>query len=189
MNRSEECEYDDKKQKSRTQKLREKLLLLEERVRELESDSIASTSNSGSALPAFTPSPESSVSSPSETAQLFMSPEIPGLGTSSLADFDSLPSPFSPFDGPTWPAVASSSAPSSSSSLYAPFYLAGTSGNETLSLVNPSLNVEDYDSEQSVHNCFEMSPFTGLSASGSTFPYMSRWDPKDPLPYENKRIL
>ncbi|KAJ7577548.1 hypothetical protein C8J56DRAFT_1031517 [Mycena floridula] len=34
----DECQYDDHRQKSRTQKLREKLTMLEERIRELESD-------------------------------------------------------------------------------------------------------------------------------------------------------
>jgi hypothetical protein len=45
--------------------------------------------------------------------------------------------------------------------------------------------MEDYDLEHPIH--FEMSPFTGLSSS--TFPYIMRWDPNTPLPYEDKKIL
>ena len=53
MNRADECEFDDRKQKSRTQKLREKLAMLEKKVRELEADthgesSTSSASSSGS---------------------------------------------------------------------------------------------------------------------------------------------
>ncbi|KAL1684803.1 hypothetical protein GGG16DRAFT_67619 [Schizophyllum commune] len=53
MNRADECEFDDRKQKSRTQKLREKLAMLERKVRELEADthgesSTSSGSSSGS---------------------------------------------------------------------------------------------------------------------------------------------
>ena len=47
MKRPDECQYDDSKRKSRTQMLREKLSALEERVRELESES-GSSNHGGS---------------------------------------------------------------------------------------------------------------------------------------------
>ncbi|KAL1742613.1 hypothetical protein HDZ31DRAFT_42843 [Schizophyllum fasciatum] len=46
MNRADECEFDDRKQKSRTQKLREKLAMLEKKVRELEADTLGESSTS-----------------------------------------------------------------------------------------------------------------------------------------------
>jgi hypothetical protein len=188
MNRRSECEYDDKKQKSRTQKLKEKLLLLEERVRELESDPSSSASNGASSVSYPTPShtPGSSIPS-SDASQEFVVPEMHRLDTSPSMDFDTPASTYSPFDSPGWPTMASSVSPSSSTSLYPPFHLEGPSGSETSILAGPLLNNEDYDSEQSVHNYFEIPPFTGRS--GPTFPYMQRWDPKDPLPYENRKIL
>lgn len=61
MNRAEECHYDEKRQKSRTQKLKERLSMLEDRIRELESDPSASSlvPDDVSAGSSDTPSPPS----------------------------------------------------------------------------------------------------------------------------------
>src|SRR5262249_54187141 len=48
MNRGHECEYDDKIEKSRTQKLEEKLARLESRIRELEANPIEHEESEGS---------------------------------------------------------------------------------------------------------------------------------------------
>ncbi|KAF9063683.1 hypothetical protein BDP27DRAFT_1426598 [Rhodocollybia butyracea] len=50
MKRADECEYEDRRQKSRTQKLKEKLAMLEDRIKELEGTDPGdgSSSNSGS---------------------------------------------------------------------------------------------------------------------------------------------
>ncbi|TRM59828.1 hypothetical protein BD626DRAFT_461896 [Schizophyllum amplum] len=86
MNRADECEFDDKKQKSRTQKLREKLAMLEKKVRELEADTHGESSTSGS----------SSGSSPQECASPDADPIADallagdGLGAYDLASLDGL---------------------------------------------------------------------------------------------------
>ncbi|KAJ6620347.1 hypothetical protein B0H10DRAFT_2022442 [Mycena sp. CBHHK59/15] len=187
MNRDDECEYDDKKQKSRTQKLKEKLMVLEQRLRELESESVAtspSSSDSSSLGQPLTqhPSPEIVTvpfdSSLFDTGSVYGSPSIiPLLDTHCLGSLDSL------FDNSAWSGVGSSS---SSSSLY------GDHSRYT----TPSLELDhmamimdaEGDPDQTIHPFLEMSPFSSLPSS-SEFPYMPRWNPQDPLPYENKKIL
>ncbi|KAJ6500684.1 hypothetical protein C8R45DRAFT_1071233 [Mycena sanguinolenta] len=156
MNRDEECEYDDKKQKSRTQKLKEKLSVLEQRLRELESGSAATSPSSSD--PGSLPVTQHS------------SPELAAL-----------PSPFAGgsgnlFDNYSW------SSSSASSSL-----CGGPSGYGTPELDASRLWDSD-DSDPNSHPFLEMSPFSSLPSS-SEFPYMPRWNPQEPLPFEIKKIL
>ncbi|KAJ7144900.1 hypothetical protein C8R43DRAFT_1013406 [Mycena crocata] len=179
MNRDEECEYDDKKQKSRTQKLKEKLSVLEQRLRELESESAgASPSSSDSSslgLPFTQHSSPEIVALPSlyDNSSTYGSPSIiPLLDTDCLGNIDGL------FENYAW------SGSSSSSSLFG-----GASGYGTPSLeLDPGMVMDAEDPDQTVHPFLEMSPFSSLPSS-SEFPYMPRWNPRDPLPYENKKIL
>ncbi|KAJ7671013.1 hypothetical protein B0H17DRAFT_1085542 [Mycena rosella] len=182
MNRDEECEYDDKKQKSRTQKLKEKLSVLEQRLRELESESgdamSPSSSSSGSSslnLPLTQHSSPELAALPSifDNASVYESPSImPMLDTDCLGNLDSL------FENYAW------SGSSASSSLHG-----GASGYGTPSFDPDAHMIMDADDpDQTVHPFLEMSPFSTLPSS-SELPYMPRWNPKDPLPYENKRIL
>ncbi|KAJ7221622.1 hypothetical protein GGX14DRAFT_670523 [Mycena pura] len=164
MNRDAECEYDDKKQKSRTQKLKEKLSMLEQRLRELESENGAispSSSDSSSLLgfPITQPSTPEITAPPSVfDAPIYGSPTI-------IGSLDNL------FDN----SYAWSSRPSS-------LHGGGTSGYGTPS--DPMA----FDADDAEQAFLEMTPFTSL-ASSSEFPYMPQWNPHDPLPYENKKIL
>ncbi|CAK5279260.1 unnamed protein product [Mycena citricolor] len=174
MNREVECEYDDKKQKSRTQKLKDKLSQLEERLRELESESSHSSESPGSdqsALPATQRSSPELVSTVGAYASNSAVLESPGTmplaemeGVSGLA-MENL------FETFAWPTS------SSSSSLYS-----STSGYET-----PALDLDQVvpDPEMSF---FEMSPFSSVPANPDV-PYMPQWDQKEPLPFESRRIL
>ncbi|KAJ7771493.1 hypothetical protein B0H16DRAFT_1305750 [Mycena metata] len=178
MNRDEECEYDDKKQKSRTQKLKEKLSALEQRLRELESESGAtspSASESSSLGLPFTQHSSPEISLPSIFDNNYVSDSaavIPLLDVDShLGNLDSL------FDNYAW------SGSSTNSSLHG-----GSSGNGTPNFELDAGMLMDDDSDQAVHPFLEMSPFSSLH-SASEFPYMPRWNPRDPLPYENKKIL
>ncbi|KAF7359165.1 adenylate kinase [Mycena sanguinolenta] len=159
MNRDEECEYDDKKQKSRTQKLKEKLSVLEQRLRELESESAATSpaSSDPSSLPA------TQHSSPELAA-------LPSLFAGGSGNFDNL------FDNSSW------SNSSASSSLRG-----GASGYGTPEL-DPSRMWDSDDSDPNTHPFLELSPFSSLPST-SEFPYMPRWNPQEPLPYEIKKIL
>ncbi|KAK7035854.1 adenylate kinase [Favolaschia claudopus] len=181
MNRDEECEYDDKKQKSRTQKLKEKLSLLEQRLRELESENTGATSPSSSdasslGVPATQhPSPElTALPTIFDTNSGFESPSVgpPLLDPDCLTNFDNL------FENYSW------SNSSGSSSLYG-----GASGYGTPDFDLDAGRMRDSDdTDQSIHPFLEMSPFSSLPSS-SEFPYMPQWNPQDPLPYENKKIL
>ncbi|KAF7323492.1 adenylate kinase [Mycena chlorophos] len=153
MNREAECEYDDKKQKSRTQKLKEKLSALEQRLRELEAE------NAGG-----------NHSSPDIQRPLSLSPTMfPVLESDVLgAGFDNLFDTYNAWSG------------SSGSSLYGE-----NSGYGTPSLDPGAMLLED---ENDIHPFLELSPFSNLQST-SDFPYMPRWNPQDPLPYENKKIL
>lgn len=189
MNRTDECEYDDKKQKSRTQKLKEKLSALEERLRELESEprevspftnSSASSSSSSRPSPGNTPGPLDS--SAFGVGALYLPPETPHLDLSSLGGLDTL------FESSSWSGAGSSSGSSSSGSLYPPAFAGDDIGSDALT--NSLFNMEDFDPDQTtVHPFLEMSPFTSFGSTANSFPYMPRWDPKDPLPFENRKIL
>ncbi|KAJ7494467.1 hypothetical protein B0H11DRAFT_2004760 [Mycena galericulata] len=180
MNRDEECEYDDKKQKSRTQKLKEKLSVLEQRLRELESDCAGATSPSSSdssslGLPLTQHSSPEITAPPSllDNASTYASSSsIPLIDTDFLGNLEDL------FENYTW------SNSSSSSSLYG-----GASGFGTPSLeLDRSMMRDPDDPDQTVHPFLEMSPFSNLPSS-SEYPYMPQWNTKDPLPYESKKIL
>ncbi|KAF7294639.1 adenylate kinase [Mycena indigotica] len=169
-----ECEYDDKKQKSRTQKLKEKLSMLEQRLRELEAENGGAMSpDSGSDSNSLLGLPLTQNSSPEIPAALSLSPTMfPVLDSDLLGgNFDNL------FDN-AWSS-------SSGSSLYGNNSGYGTPGNMEL---DPSTLLLDDDSDQAIPPFLEMSPFSSL-ASTSEFPYMPRWNPQEPLPYESKKIL
>ncbi|KAJ7348963.1 hypothetical protein DFH08DRAFT_863952 [Mycena albidolilacea] len=178
MNRDAECEYDDKKQKSRTQKLKEKLSVLEQRLRELESESSANSPSSSDASslglpPTQHPSPEIAA-----LPSLFDSGS--GYATSApLLDADYLGNIDSMFENYPW----SGSSTNSSSSLHG-----GASGYGTPNFELDAGLSRDSDEPDSIHPFLEMSPFPTLPSS-SEFPYMPRWNQQDPLPYENKKIL
>ncbi|KAJ7778695.1 hypothetical protein DFH07DRAFT_795641 [Mycena maculata] len=172
MNRDDECEYDDKKQKSRTQKLKEKLSVLEQRLRELESECGASATSPSSSDSSSLGLPLTQHSSPEITALPSLFENVPLLDTDCLGNLDSL------FENCAW------SNSSSSSSLYG-----GASGYGTPSLeLDANMLMDPDDADQTVHPFLEMSPFSSLPSS-SEFPYMPRWNPQDPLPYENRKIL
>ncbi|KAJ7184466.1 hypothetical protein C8R46DRAFT_1026374 [Mycena filopes] len=179
MNRDEECEYDDKKQKSRTQKLKEKLSLLEQRLRELESESGAtspSSSESSSLGLPFTqhPSPEiAALPSIFDDNSVYESPSIIPLLDVGLGNLDSL------FENCAWSGSSANSSLRGGPSGY---------GTPNFELDAPAMLMDTDDSDQAVHPFLEMSPFSSLP-SPSEFPYMPRWNPRDPLPYENRKIL
>ncbi|KAJ6497129.1 hypothetical protein C8R47DRAFT_1318088 [Mycena vitilis] len=180
MNRDDECEYDDKKQKSRTQKLKEKLSMLEQRLRELESESAGATSPSSSSSGSSSLGlPLTQQSSPEIAALPTLFDNGAGYGSPSIAmpllDADCLGNLDSLFESYAW-----SSNSSADSSLYG-----GASGHGT---PETHLPMDADDPDKTVHPFLEMSPFSSLNSS-SEFPYMPRWNPEDPLPYENKKIL
>ncbi|KAF8191549.1 hypothetical protein K438DRAFT_1830705 [Mycena galopus ATCC 62051] len=173
MNRDDECEYDDKKQKSRTQKLKEKLSVLEQRLRELESESAATSpsSSDGSSLPVTQQSSPEIAALPSLFGGSgYGSPSVHAPLLESLGNLDSL------FENYSW---SNSSADSS--------LRGGASGYGTPEL-DTGKNWDLDESDQGVHPFQEMSPFSSLPSS-SEFPYMPRWNPQDPLPFEIKKIL
>lgn len=136
MKRADECEYEDRRQKSRTQKLKEKLAMLEDRIKELEGTEPATSgdisSNTGS--PGFFDSI--------------------GFDASSLGDVD--PNHIS-LAGPSlsnaWPSTSAGPGSSSSSSSSSGSPFASTTG----------LNW-DNSTAMGGHS-YEMSPFTGMTTS------------------------
>ncbi|KAJ7253377.1 hypothetical protein B0H12DRAFT_1116935 [Mycena haematopus] len=172
MNRDDECEYDDKKQKSRTQKLKEKLSILEQRLRELESESAATSPSTSDASSASTQQSSPEIAS---LPSLFgagspVSAHAPILDAESLGNLDTL------FESYQW------SNSSASSSLHG-----GASGYGTPEMDANRIWDSD-DSDPTVHPFLEMSPFSNQPIS-SEFPYMPQWNPRDPLPFEMKKIL
>lgn len=159
MNRPDECEYDDKKQKSRTQKLREKLAMLEERLKELEADPAVAGSSSSS---------RSSLS--------------PGPVAASVSDT------FPPLHT-SWPSIASTSSSSSTLSFQ---HFPSQSDTSLLNFnLQPSpayasmSNSEDIDAMQYLEEPFDVLSFT----SDLDGPYFPPWDPSQPMPAENTKIL
>ncbi|KAH8824646.1 hypothetical protein DL96DRAFT_1614642 [Flagelloscypha sp. PMI_526] len=149
MNRADQCEYDDKKQKSRTQKLREKLAMLEERIRELESDPRSNESPSED---------QNGSGSAFDTSDLDLS-AFPDLGGSSFGNAF----------GPPW-------------------FEASTSNNSSPQPPFTSLrNSSSSGSASPDHDSLSAFDFNGFNSA--TMPYMPRWDPNEPLPFENHRIL
>ncbi|KAF5373124.1 hypothetical protein D9758_001483 [Tetrapyrgos nigripes] len=162
MKRAEECEYEDRRQKSRTQKLKEKLSKLEERIKELEG-------------PAEGPSSSASSSSGSATSP----PLFPG---SMLANLDTVDlSSLSDFPGsnaiPSW--ATNSGSPSSS---------AGSLSVSVSRSVTNSPFVQGHSTENFDMGSSSLDSLFGLP---TTFPELpsTPWDPSTPLPNEQKRIL
>jgi hypothetical protein len=174
MNREDECEYDDKRQKSRTQKLKEKLFALEERIRELESGPPVAEPDTLSAM-FNSPSPSGSSNSP----DLF---GTPGYGAIDLPEYQG--QTFGQMPVPPWARSSMSSASSSSS---ADSVSLGFHHDHRLSS-GDILTYDEPDAFTTGVNQVGMSGFTDLPAS-MTYPFLSHWDPKDPMPYENQRIL
>ncbi|KIY48258.1 hypothetical protein FISHEDRAFT_73825 [Fistulina hepatica ATCC 64428] len=107
MNRDHLCEYDDKKQKSRTEKLREKLSMLEDRIRELESETPADTPlDAGASSSSSSPSASSSIQG---SPQMELQPSQLYIRTKDLGPFDQ--TSFSSFDNSSWSGSASDVPP------------------------------------------------------------------------------
>ncbi|KAJ3740490.1 hypothetical protein DFH05DRAFT_1529088 [Lentinula detonsa] len=135
MKRADECEYEDRRQKSRTQKLKEKLAMLEDRIKELEgteqiTSGDASSSNSGS-------------------------PDTFDLGANTIGDVDRNQISLEH----SWPAptAGASSSSSSSSSL-------SLSGNPFASAMGITWADTD-DANGGGERMFDLSTFTGMSGS------------------------
>ncbi|KAK7449724.1 hypothetical protein VKT23_013199 [Stygiomarasmius scandens] len=116
MKRADECEYEDRRQKSRTQKLKEKLKKLEDRIKELEGPAEGTSSDVA----------ESS-SSPFLLGPM---PDLDSVDFSALSDID--PTTVMP----TW-SNSSGSPSSSSGSLSVPVSRAVTSSPFNQSMENP----------------------------------------------------
>ncbi|KAK7037528.1 hypothetical protein VNI00_011020 [Paramarasmius palmivorus] len=194
MKRPEECEYEDKKQKSRTQKLKEKLAMLEERIRELEGPGPEEASGSGSGFGSGSSSssspPGGSYDPPVQlqgTSQYLAAPDLDNIDLTTLAD----PGPSRSVSA--WlPASATSSASSSTGSL----------GPASRS-ITASPFVASGDGDVDLDHLLGMGgDYTGVNGSGSfdfsnfnngftnnSFPDLPPWDPKTPLPPENKKAL
>lgn len=193
MKRAEECEYEDKKQKSRTQKLKEKLAMLEERIRELEGPDEASGSGSGfgSGSSSSSSPPGGTYDPPVQlhgTAQYLAPQDIDNIDLSNLAD----PGPSRSVSA--WPPASATSSASSST---------GSLGPASRS-ITASPFVSSGDGDVDLDRIFAMggADYTGVSGSGSfdfstfnhsftntTFPDLPPWDPKTPLPPENRKAL
>ncbi|KAF5353179.1 hypothetical protein D9757_012652 [Collybiopsis confluens] len=161
MKRVEECEYEERRQKSRTQKLKEKLAMLEDRIKELEgSDSLTSSS--------------------ADRPGLFDQIDV-GIGALGDVDQNQISLGGTSFNH-AWPSTSTKQGSSSSSSssvglsLSVPGSPFGFTGGQSWG-----------DMDDSADPSLDMSPFTGLS--NAMFPDMPDWDPATPLPFENKKIL
>ncbi|KAJ4475615.1 hypothetical protein J3R30DRAFT_3706182 [Lentinula aciculospora] len=135
MKRADECEYEDRRQKSRTQKLREKLAMLEDRIKELEG---TEQSISGDASSSNTGSPDAL---------------DPGANNT-LGDVDRNQISLD-YTLPTTSAGTRSSSSSSSSSLLS---MSGNPFASTMGMVwGDTDNINGVD-----EHAFDISPFTGM---------------------------
>ncbi|KAK0455213.1 uncharacterized protein EV420DRAFT_588730 [Desarmillaria tabescens] len=188
MNRAEECEYDDMTVKSRTQKLQEKLTMLETRLRELESEPSRSSQSSSAET-----SPEAGPSTSPPSAVL--APFAPAAITD--ADPSSLPTTFQDFSAfdPSW----STNSPSSSSSSVELAAFPGVFGEGSTDHLWPSVTASSsqvapfLEGNDTLGSGFEINPgmypvstHADPNFSASFFP---QWDPKTPLPNEHRTIL
>ncbi|KAF9265865.1 hypothetical protein L218DRAFT_897761 [Marasmius fiardii PR-910] len=183
MKREGECEYEDKKQKSRTQKLKEKLAMLEERIRELEGPEEPGSRSgvaSSSSPPGFYDPPVQL----HHNAQLLAPPDLDSIDLSTLADVGGS----RPVSVAGWPSVSASSSASSSSGSLGPISRSvtgspfGTGGDSEVDL-DQLLGISITGSNLEFTNPFN----TGLM--NTSFSNLLHWDPKSPLPDENKQIL
>lgn len=195
MNRADECAYDDKKQTSRTQKLRDKIALLEERLQELESESsTASRSPSSSALP---PLVERSRFERSQFPMIQPELNLLSAGPSSLnlPSLVNLDNPASdsiihtPSQSSPWrSAMSSSSSSSSASGLdFPPFYQGTTRGSSSYNLSGLAAREAETISHSgaSVDPYLQKSPFT---YSVPPFGDIPNWGIDD-LPFETSKML
>ncbi|TFK34879.1 hypothetical protein BDQ12DRAFT_761049 [Crucibulum laeve] len=186
MRRADECYYDDSKKKSRTQMLREKLAMLEDKVRELESD--ASGSNPpGSFNSSPIPSLPHSLSPESEDLTSLLSQPSQPLDISSWLDASSAAGSSltsSPDSVATWSEMASGSS-SSSSSIVSPS--PPLRPPRSISLGSPllALDTSTIGDTKNYHN--NSNPLTAVPFS----PYESRpdWEPSQPLPSDTHTFL
>ncbi|KIK59092.1 hypothetical protein GYMLUDRAFT_227493 [Collybiopsis luxurians FD-317 M1] len=166
MKRPEECEYEDRRQKSRTQKLKEKLAMLEDRIKELEGSDPAASASSSTDSPGLFDQVDPGVGALGDVDQNQIS-----LGGASLSL--------------AWPSTSTSQGSSSSSSSSVGLSLS-VPGSPFAFTGGQSWGDMD-NATGSRESSFEMSPFTGMP--NSMFPDMPHWDPSTPLPFENKKIL
>ncbi|KAL0070518.1 hypothetical protein AAF712_002351 [Marasmius tenuissimus] len=185
MKREEECEYEDKKQKSRTQKLKEKLAMLEERIRELEGPNEGTSGSDG----ASSSSPPGTFYDPPvqlhATAQLLAPPDLDSVDLSSLSEAGGS----RPVSVAAWPPGSTASSASSSD---------GSLGGISRSVTGSPFSSGNIDLEQLLGigstdfsgNTFDFAnPFGSTNFMNTNLPVIPQWDPKTPLPEENKRIL
>lgn len=189
MNRADECEYDDMMVKSRTQKLQEKLMMLETRLRELESEpSHSSQTSSAETSPA-----EAGPSTMPQSA--ILAPFPPSAITD--GDFNALSTTFQDWNtiDPAW----SANSPSSSSSSVDLVTFPGLFGDGSADQLWPSVTASSsqlapfLEGNDIPASGFEINPDTypvsthaDPNFAPSSFP---QWDPKTPLPHEHRTIL
>ncbi|SJL04968.1 uncharacterized protein ARMOST_08339 [Armillaria ostoyae] len=188
MNRVEECEYDDMTVKSRTQKLQEKLTMLETRLRELESEPSRSSQTSSAET-----SPEAGPSTSPTSA--ILAPVAPSAITD--GDPTSLSTTFQDFNtfDPTWTV----NSPSSSSSSVELAAFPGVFGEGPADHLWPSVTASSsqvapfLEGNDNLGSGFEISPgvypvptHADPNFASSFFP---QWDPKTPLPNEHRTVL
>ncbi|KAG7086441.1 hypothetical protein E1B28_002395 [Marasmius oreades] len=182
MKRDGECEYEDKKQKSRTQKLKEKLAMLEERIRELEGpeDGESGTAAASSGSPGLYDPPVQL----HDTAQLLGLPDLDNIDFSTLADVGGS----RPVSVAGWPSFSASSSASSSSGSLGPVSRSVTGSP----FATGSDNEVDLDQLLSISISGSNMEFSNPFNNGlvnTSFSNLLHWDPKSPLPEENKQIL
>ncbi|KAL0577332.1 hypothetical protein V5O48_004656 [Marasmius crinis-equi] len=186
MKREEECEYEDKKQKSRTQKLKEKLAMLEERIRELEGPS----EGAGTSEAASSSSPSGGFYDPPVqlhgTAQLLAPPDLDNIDLSGLTE----PGGSRPVSVAGWPTGSASSSASSSSGSIAPVSRSVTNSPFGNVEFDQLLGMGSSDFAGMASNVFDFTnPFDSNAFMNNSVSVIPHWDPKTPLPDENKRIL
>ncbi|THU96317.1 hypothetical protein K435DRAFT_722775 [Dendrothele bispora CBS 962.96] len=160
MKRPEECEYEDRRQKSRTQKLKEKLMKLEDRIRELEGPAEGSSSGASSSSAASSP------------AVSLGGPFFPELDSVDPSMFDMERAAF-----PVW-ANNSGSPSSSSGSLSVPVSRSVTCSPFAQSMEN------SFDANSSLGHIFGLPGYSPIPEVPS-----QSWDLSAPLSDEQRRLL
>ncbi|KAK0210132.1 hypothetical protein DFS33DRAFT_259258 [Desarmillaria ectypa] len=187
MNRVEECEYDDMTVKSRTQKLQEKLSMLETRLRELESDPSRSQTSSAETSPEAGPSTTTPSAIPPPFPPSAIANGDPTSLSTTIQDFNA-------FD-PAW----SINSPSSSSSSVEFAAFPGVFGEKSADHLWPSVTASSsqvapfLEGNDNLGSGLEISPenYPVSTHADPSFgaPFFPQWDPKAPLPNEHKTAL